>query len=149
MNIDSTLYEEDEYLLFRLRYFLNIELSTSLIYIFVLLNLFALFLAAISAIVFSPYLFYVLYKTKKYGWISLLIIIVFIPAITFLSLNYDSFYKTIFLFIVLGIFYIYCFVLRFVVIDWCEEIKGKWLLNEQRKQKAEKDMLDQKYFGNR
>lgn len=149
MKIEDGFYEEDEYLLLRLKFYLNIELSTSLLMLLGLLNLLTIFLAAFASLIFSFYLFYVLYKTKKYGWITLFISAVFVPSVSLLFINISYHSRIIILLLAMGAFYFLCSILRFVINDWCEGFNWKKVLNEKKKEEEEMKKLEQKYFGNR
>lgn len=105
----------------RLQKFLNYEISSSLLY-FLSFFAFALILfASAAAIIFTPYMLYVLYREKKKGWIILFAAVVIVPVIFLLLSTAIAEFSNILLFITLGLFYFYCFLLRFEVNDWVRE----------------------------
>lgn len=94
-----------------------------------------LFLITFAAIIFSPYLLFVLKRENRMGWIYLFCTIVILPVIIF-TVYYllDSFLLPL-LFIPLLLFYFYCFLLRFSV----NELRAKNLYLIQ-KAKREEDL---------
>jgi hypothetical protein len=149
MELDTTFYEEDDYLLLQLKKYLNYHVSASLLYFLSFFTLIALFIASLSALIFAIYLYYVLLKVKKYGWITFFTAVIIIPSIVSFFLIDKSEYTFTFLMIELGVFYFFCFIFRFVVNDWCEEISWKMLRNEEKKEEEKKEILSQKYLNNR
>jgi hypothetical protein len=141
MELDSSFYEEEDYLLLNLKRFLNYHISTALLYFLSFFTIIFLFIAAFFALVFSVYLYYVLIKIKKYGWISFFSLIIFIPSILLILFVSKSEYLITFLLIELGIFYFFCFIFRFVVNDWCEELSWKILRLKEKKEKEDLENL--------
>jgi len=95
-----------------------------------------LIIIAIAAILFTPYIFYVLIKEKKYGWIISFFMMTLIP----LSLTYILFKDSIFIealiLIPLLSFYIYCYIIKFEVDKWLSDYN--WY-QERMQQKKERD----------
>lgn len=107
-----------DYNIRRLQQWLDIELSTSMLLLLSWFWNFTIFISAIAAIIFTPFMLKILFEERKFGWIFLFIIFVTLPILWLLFGGYNSDYKFIFGLIVLGLFYFYCFVLRIVIKDW-------------------------------
>ena len=111
---------------------LTYELSTIVLFF---LNFFwqlTLFLAVLAAILFTPYLIFILIREKKYGWITLFILIVILPLIVIILFLSDHLFYLAYLQIPLPLFYFYCFLLRFDAKEWLKEVNWK-IYNEERK----------------
>ncbi len=110
--------------------YLNYEVSSSLLYLgswFIPMFVPLLFLAAI---VFTPYLLFVLYKEEKTGWIIFFVLSTLIPIILLLI-----FYPAI---IMAGLipFYLFCFLLRMETKGWITEMRARNNLVLQKIKKA-------------
>jgi len=72
----------------------------------------------LAALLFTPYIFNVLIKEKKFGWIVLYFAMIIIPEV----LGYLIFKETLAfeaaLLIPLAFFYFYCYILKFEVDKW-------------------------------
>jgi hypothetical protein len=97
----------------------------------------------IAAILFSPYLLFVLKKENRKGWIYFFIIIVIIPLIITGSLCILNSFSIVFLFIPLALFYIYCYLLRFSVIEWEADLRAKkaYLLEKKRREEQNDNFM--------
>ena len=127
----------DDTLLLNLKKYLNYQLSTFLLYALSFFSIVLIIILTIAAILFIPYVTFVLYKNKKYGWIITLAIIIIIPAILMIVIIQQTYTLFIMLLIELAIFYFYCFSLRLVVNDWVKEIASVKLIEYQRKRREE------------
>jgi len=141
MKIDIT---ENQYTidnLSRLSKVLNYQLSTTLLLILLYAGLLTLLAATIAAILFSPYMLYILYLEKKNGWIIFFVVMVLLPIIVIFL-----FAPLVLLFIPLALVYFYYFTLRLVVRDWIQEKNAKRELQEQilqsKKKHEEKEDLN-------
>lgn len=117
--------------------YLNYEISSSIL--FVAGWFFALFipLLFIAAIVFTPFMLYVLYKESKNGWVIAFVLLIIIPAILT-----AIFYPVLSMFGLIP-FYFYCFVLRTEARSWLEEKRAKnEMIIEKIKREDEKADLD-------
>lgn len=94
------------------------------------LGVFFLILASLAAIFFTPYLTYVLWAEKKHLWLITFYLLIVVPFIMVL-IFFESylFYWT---FIILAMFYFYCYALRFSVNSWIREKdwRDKFLLDK-------------------
>jgi hypothetical protein len=99
--------------------YLNYEISSSIVYL--ASWLFAIFLPLLflAAILFTPFMLFVLYKEEKKGWIISFAVIIIAP--TFLSIIIFPALT------ILGLipFYFYCFILRLEVKSWLQEIRAR------------------------
>jgi hypothetical protein len=125
------------YNLNQLKKFLNYEISLSTLYFLSFLAFAFIFAAFAAALIFTPYMLYILFKEDKKSWIVIFIIIVIIPLILLIILTFlFAFDKSLFL-IPLGLFYFYCFLLRFEVNGWIRELSAKNLFLLKQKEKDE------------
>lgn len=124
----------------KLYYFLNFELSTSTLLLFASLGPLFIVIMMLTSLLFAPYMLYVLYKDEKYGWIITFSMFVVIPTLLNFSQINSMMFKSSLNYIVLGMFYFYCFLLRFSVKDWLEEEFAK-RRREYEMQDADKSRL--------
>jgi hypothetical protein len=106
------------YRLQRLHYWLKYELSSSVLLLLSWLGSLLILLATFAAILFTPYMLTILFKEKKFGWVTSFIITVLLPAV-FIWIYFSGSDYSYFLFLIpLAFFYFYCFLLRITVHDW-------------------------------
>jgi hypothetical protein len=124
------------YNLIRLKKYLNYEVSSALLYFLSFQVFIFIFLASAAALIFTPFMLYVLYSEKKKGWIVLFIIIVIAPIIFLSILSVMIEFSRPLLFISVGLFYFYCFILRFEVNDWVREaaVRYQYLIGKKRRE---------------
>lgn len=125
----------------RLNYILNYELSSGLMLLLSYLYILLIFLSAIAAIIFTPFLLYVLVKEKKTGWLIFFFISIFFPPFIFSLLLPVGIFSLVNLSIMLGGFYLYCFLLKMQTRDWVKEENAAKELEEKRRLKKIKDDL--------
>lgn len=77
----------------------------------------------VTAIIYTPYMIKTLIKLKRIRWIIAFGIMVIIPAVLVYLISYQSIFRSVFAFIPLLMFYIFCWVLRFSIPDWIEKIE--------------------------
>jgi len=118
---------------------LSFELSTIVIFFLQFFWQLTLFLAVLAAILFIPYLIFILIKEKKYGWITLFILIVILPLIVIVLFLSDNLFYLAYLQIPLPLFYLYCFLLRFDAKEWLKDVNWKMY---SRERKSEPDLND-------
>lgn len=88
------------------------------------------------AVIFAPYVLYVLYRNHKNGWLVFFAILVGIPTVlAFLSTG-NFVLDTGLHFLPLLTFYVYCFLLRLAVDDWISDVSyvDQLWTEEQNKQ---------------
>ncbi len=121
----------------RFRAILYFELSTALIFI---LNFWPINLYVIvgAAILFTPYMLYVLFKERKYGWIVIFFLMVVLPYPVIYLIIGEYILLTAWLLLPVIPFYLYCFLIKFSVDEWIREYNWEQQLAEQRKESEEK-----------
>lgn len=124
-------------LLKKLQYFLNYEISSSILYLLSFHVYILIYVVSAAAIVFTPFMLYVLFKESKNGWLAAFVVIVLLPASIALILGTASGFGKIALLITLALFYFYCSLLRYTIHDWVEDINAK------QKYRVEKFVRDQ------
>jgi len=90
----------------------------------------------LAAVMFTPYLLYVIYKEEKFGWFTTFIVIVLLPVLLLFVFAFE--YNVL----ALLPFYFYCFLLRFEVKSWMVEMRAR---NELVIQKITKDNLSNEF----
>jgi len=112
---------------------LNYQLSAGMLMLFtyilgpliVTIKPYFILLIIIVSILFIPYMLFVLSNARKYGWIFFFCLIVLLPLLTtFILMNNSNLYYAILL-VLFGVFFFYCFLLRFAVNDWVNENNRK------------------------
>lgn len=79
-----------------------------------------------------PFIVYVLYKEKKYGWIVSLILLIILPSSVIYWLISDSVFSRYFLIIPFLLFYFFCLLLKFTVREWLTEAEARLELENQK-----------------
>ena len=120
----------------RLCTLLNFELSISVMFLLQFLWQITLFLAAFAAILFTPYLLFVLIKEKKFVWVGLFIAIVILPIIIIVLFLSEHLFYLAFIQVPLLLFYLYCFMLRFDANEWLREMN--WKIYDQAEKSGHK-----------
>lgn len=105
----------------RMSRILNYQLSSNALLILSFFNGWLILLLVTAVIAFMPYILFVLWTEKRFGWITFFVILVIIP----LLLEFIFFYHTagfaMLLIIPLAFLVFYCFLLKYTVKDWIEE----------------------------
>ena len=135
---NGLLLNTDMDLLVKLKYYLNYQISTSLLMLMCYFTSIAILIIAAMVILFTPFMLYALYRNKKKKWlISFGIMVLPLAAAKFAGVGSVAFY------IVLGIeacsYYIYCIALRMTVNNWIEEYQSNILLQLDKKREEAKD----------
>ena len=107
--------------LLRLRLLLKYELLTVILFFLWFLGDIILLTMTFSAAFFIPFLLIVLISERRVKWLITFFIMIIIPLIVSIFLLNDFSYKLILFYVILILFYIYCFVLKFVIPKWIEE----------------------------
>jgi len=99
-----------------------------------------LIIIAISPpVLVTPFIVYVLYREKRYGWLASYFIMVIIPVILFFIIFQDSLEYMIWMPVYYMVpFYFYSFIIKFSVDEWIREYYWNQQLLEQRKEQEEK-----------
>ncbi|MCX6151751.1 MAG: hypothetical protein NTX22_14605 [Ignavibacteriales bacterium] len=121
INLQSSKYRN----LQNLQRWLNYELSSSVLLFLWWFGSLAGFLMVAAAIIFTPFMLFVLYKERKFGWITTFILMISIPLSLNLITVKDPTFTFIKMLLPLASFYFYCFILRFSVNDWVSEERAR------------------------
>ena len=122
----------------RFRAILYFELSTSAGFILSSFWPINLYIIIAAAILFTPYMLYVLIKERKYGWIVIFFLMVVLPYPIIYLIIGEYILLTAWLLLPVIPFYLYCFLIKFSVDDWLREYNWEQQLVEQRKEWDEK-----------
>jgi len=118
---------------------LNIALVRSGYFDIVLLLVKILLGIFISIIVlFIIFLFYVLIKEKRYGWISIFLFMVVLPYIIILLIFYDFVLLGAWLLVPVVLFFFYCFLLKSSVADWIKDYYAREEYEEQKRESVKR-----------
>jgi hypothetical protein len=131
--MDIEIKSRENYYLSKLNKYLRYELSSPILFFGGYFIGPLIFLAYAVAIIFTPYMLYVLFQLKKTGWIITFFAIVVIPAVIFWSLGLKLGYTSIFMLIPLGLCYFYFFILKYTVSDRLRELENRLELEAKRK----------------
>lgn len=132
-NIKIDLTESSNlYHLNKLYTILNYEIYSSGLFLLSFFGGIFLGIASLAAVLFTPYLTYILWIEGKRFWLItfyLMIIIPFLLSLIFLS-NYLFYFSSFFL----AMFYFYCFTLRLSVNNWIRErnLRRQLLLDQSQ-----------------
>ena len=105
----------------RLSYYLNWELSASTWYFLSFAYGFLLYAAVAAAVVFTPYMLYVLFIEKKTGWLIFFFIIVILPLILISIFFSGTIYFSVMKLVPLAFYFFYCFLLKVSAKEWATE----------------------------
>ncbi len=147
MEVTNNIGLHSNYNLARLSKYLNYHITTFALFIASWFGAIFLLVAALGGLIFAPYMLYVLYQENKKGWILFFAIIVIVPFILLIIISflYPSFKLTIVILITLGLFFLYCFLLRFEVNDWIREerAKNEYILEKQKRNQDLDNFMDE------
>jgi len=90
------------------------------------------------AILFTPYIFYVLIKEKKHGWIFIFFAMIIIPEILGYLIFEDTLAFEAGLLIPLAFFYFYCYLIKFEVDKWLADYSWDQERLQQKKETEER-----------
>jgi membrane-associated HD superfamily phosphohydrolase len=94
-------------------------------------------ITATTAVVFLPYILFVLYKENRKGWILFLTILVIFPSIfLFMFFKLSMFYNMAVLFPIL-LYTLFCYLLKSQISEWLSEYYGHQNRMEQKRLKEE------------
>lgn len=91
---------------------------------------------ALAALLFTPYIFNVLVKEKKIGWILIYFAMIIIPEVMGYLIFKDTLAFEAALLIPLAFFYFYCYLIKFEVDRWLADFSWH---EERMQQKKETD----------
>lgn len=122
----------------RFRAILFYELSTSVAFVLFSFYPINLYIIIIAAILFTPYMIYVLIKERKYGWITIFFFMVVLPYLIYYLIIGDYILLSGWMLLPIIPFYLYCFLIKFSVDDWLREYSAEQQLMEQRNEWKER-----------
>jgi hypothetical protein len=122
----------------RFRAILFYELSTSVAFVLFSFYPINLYVIIIVAILFTPYMIYVLIKERKYGWIAIFFFMVVLPYPVLYKIIGDYILLSGWMLLPIIPFYLYCFLIKFSVDDWLREYSAEQQLMEQRNEWKER-----------
>jgi hypothetical protein len=127
----------------RFRAILFFELSTSAAFIVQSIYPLNLYIIIGAAILFTPYMIYVLVKERKYIWIIMFFLVVVLPYPVLYLIIGDYILLPAWMLLPIISFYFYCFIIKFSVEDWLREYSWEQQLIQQRKdlEERQKELL--------
>ena len=120
---------------------LNYQLPTSILFVVFYLFGNAIIILSVPAILFSPFLVYVLVKERKSNWLIVFFLFVIFPIIVSLIVGLNEKHLIIVLMTSIGFFYLYCFTIKYAVKNWLKQHNWLIYLEEQKKQKEEYQII--------
>ncbi len=138
MELKPNKYVMDIVAVRRLRAILWFELSTAAL---VILNFFwalTLTIVIVAALLFTPYMLYVLFKEKHYGWIGFFFFIFVLPYIIILLIYYNYMMLPAWLLLPMPLLYLYYFLLKYSVDDWLKEYDAHEYLEEEKRESEQR-----------
>ena len=102
--MDIEIISEQHYYLQKVSRYLNYQLSTSILYFLSYAGGITLILALFAATIFTPYLLYIFYKSRKISWIVSFFIVVLVPIIICIIIGQKLGHSAAFVLIPLGLF---------------------------------------------
>jgi len=146
MNSEIFDIQQKRRLLDRLALILNFEIATGFGYLFYFLYEILIMVFAIAALLLTPFMLFVLFKIKKFGWIVFFFLITGIPLVLSFIVSQVLWWPQVFLYSSILGFYFYCFLLRVVVNDDLKNIVAKENLYYQKDEmKKERQLLKDQY----
>lgn len=97
-----------------------------------------LWLIAAAAMLFTPYIFYVLIKERKFGWIITFFVMIIIPLLFVHFLFLDALFHDAIILIPLAFFYFYCFLIKYDIDRWLSDYYSHQEYLQQEKERAER-----------
>ena len=99
-----------------------------------------------AAVIFTPYIFYVLIKEERYGWIATYIIMIPLPLLSGYLIFKDTLAFEAALLIPLLSFYLYCYLIKYAVDDWIRQYNWTRRLMQQRAEKIKRMEDERPWF---
>jgi len=99
-----------------------------------------------DAVLFTPYLLYVLIKEKRYGWITTFFFMVVLPYIIILPIFYDYILLTAWLLLPVILLYCYYFLIKYSIDDWLKEYYTHESYEEQKRESAQRRKEEERWL---
>jgi len=97
-----------------------------------------LLIFAAAAAILTPYIFYVLIKEERYGWIVTYLIMIPFPLAAGYFIFKDTLAFEAALLIPLLSFYLYCYLIKYAVDDWIRQYNWTRQLMQQKEERIER-----------
>jgi hypothetical protein len=97
-----------------------------------------LLIFAAAAAILTPYIFYVLIKEERYGWIVTYLIMIPFPLVAGYFIFKDTLAFEAALLIPLLSFYLYCYLIKYAVDDWIRQYNWTRQLMQQKEDRIER-----------
>lgn len=130
----------------KLNFYLSYELSTGTLALLSYLYTITLVLAVAAAAIFTPFMLFILYKEKRFGWINLFLIFIIIPLMLSFTNLIPDYLAEVLRYSILGGFYMYCVLLKLVVRDWLQERKSKIQYLRMKEESARRKKLEEMVY---
>ena len=91
-----------------------------------------------AAAILTPYIFYVLVKEERYGWIVTYLIMIPFPLAAGYFIFKDTLAFEAALLIPLLSFYLYCYLIKYAVDDWIRQYNWTRQLMQQKEERIER-----------
>jgi hypothetical protein len=126
----------------RFREILFFEISTSAAFILQAFWPINLYIIISAAILFTPYMIYVLFKERKYVWIIMFFLVVVLPYPILYAIVGDYILLPGWMLLPIIPFYFYCFIIKFSVEDWLSDYSAEQELIRQRKEEEKQKRIE-------
>jgi hypothetical protein len=89
-------------------------------------------------VLFIIFLFYVLIKEKRYGWITIFFFMIVLPYIVILLMFYDFVLLSAWLLVPVILFLFFCFLLKYSVAEWLKDYYAHEEYEEQKRESVKR-----------
>ena len=89
-----------------------------------------------AAVLTAPFILYLLIKEKRSTWIKTFLVMIVLPFLLAFIIAYDNIFSIPWMIILMGPFYLYCYLLKHTVEEWIEELEGQELRKERKREEA-------------
>ncbi len=91
-----------------------------------------------AAVILTPYMFYVLIKEERYGWIAVYLVLIPFPLIAGYFIFQDTLAFEAALLIPLLSFYLYCYIIKYAVDEWIRQYNWTQQLMHQKEDRIKR-----------
>ncbi len=99
-----------------------------------------------AAVILTPYIFYVLIKEERYGWIVTYLLMIPFPLIAGYLVFTDTLAFEAALLIPLLSFYLYCYLIKYAVDDWIRQYNWKQQLMHQKEDRIKRMEDERRWY---
>ena len=97
-----------------------------------------LIIIAVAAVLFTPYIFFVLIKENKFGWITTFFAMIIFPLLLAYLFFRDALFFEALILLPLLSFYIYCYLIKFEVDKWLSDYNWHQERMQRKKESEER-----------